>query len=142
MLTHYRENSLAPLGGIDPFRTLSLFDELWPSTLSDHYFTPAVEVTETDFAYKVTAELPGIGKDAVKVDFEGSVLTISGEKSVRKEEKDEKVYRSERGYGSFSRSFRFRNIDPEKISASWDNGVLEVSVPKSESVQPRKITIK
>ena len=106
--------------------------------------TPPADVIETEKDIQVIAELPGLTAEDVSVDIENNVLTISGEKQVdRKEGDDRGVWHlSERRYGQFSRSFVLpRDVDQENIHASFDNGVLKVSVPKSERARRRKIEV-
>ena len=142
LLTKWKkgEHSLADL---DPMGPLSLFDELWPSTLVENGrpFSPPMDVSETDNEYHVRVEIPGMEKDDVSIEFENNVLTLSGEKRTTHEEKGEKVYRVERRYGSFSRSLRFADVDSEKVKASFKDGVLEIDLPKTELAKPKKIDI-
>ena len=143
LLTKWEKNK-HPLADFEPFGALSLFDELWPSSLvasGERPYTPVMDVTETDTAYKVRLETPGMEKGDIKIEFENNILTISGEKKTEKEEKDEKVHRIERRYGSFCRSLRFSGVDGGKVSAAYKNGVLEVTAPKTEKVSPKRIDI-
>lgn len=143
LLTKWEKNK-HPLADMDPFGSLSLFDELWPSsfmTQGERPYTPAMDVAETDTAYKVRLETPGMEKDDIKIEFENNILTVSGEKKTEKEEKGEKTYRIERRYGSFCRSLRFADVEGDKINAAYKNGVLEVTVPKTAKALPRKISI-
>ena len=108
-------------------------------------FTPRVNVTEDNENLYVHAEIPGVDKNDIKINIVGDVLTISGEK--KSEQKDEKknYYRIERSYGSFSRSFTLpAEIVVDKISADYKNGVLEITMPKSEQakVVEKQIDIK
>jgi HSP20 family protein len=107
---------------------------------------PAVNISENKSAYKVSLGVPGMKKDDFKVDMDGSLLTISCEKKEEKEEKDEKFTRKEYNYSSFSRSFTIpEDILPDKIEASYNDGVLELKLPKKEPVkkaEPKKIAIK
>lgn len=106
---------------------------------------PAVDITEKDKSYEVTAELPGLSEKEIQVKFANGVLTISGEKKEEKEEKKKDYYPSERRYGSFQRAFQMpAGVDVDKIEAKFQNGVLTVSLPKSaEAVKnERKIEIK
>lgn len=93
---------------------------------------PAVDVTETDKAYEITAELPGMTDKNVEVKMADGVLTIKGEKQEEKEEKKKDHYLRERNFGSFQRAFQVPDgVDPDKIEASFKNGVLTVTLPKS-----------
>lgn len=105
---------------------------------------PAVEVSETDTEYTVTAELPGMQRDDVRVEFENGVLSIEGEKTEehkteeRKDEKDDRRHLVwERTYGSFQRSFGFPGVDDARITAAMKNGVLTVKLPKMAGAKPR-----
>ncbi len=100
-------------------------------TLSD--WTPKCDITETDKAYQILAELPNVKKDDVHVDVENGVLTLRGERKEEKETKDAKVHRREVAYGSFVRSFTLpSDADGERVEAKFKDGVLTVSVNKSE----------
>jgi HSP20 family protein len=93
---------------------------------------PAIEMSETDKNYKVTAELPGMDPDNVEVSFEDGALRIAGEKKVEREETERGYRFSERSYGSFERMIPLpAAADPEKISARFKNGVLTVTVAKN-----------
>lgn len=144
MLLAKREKDHHPLADMDPFGALSLFDELWPSSflpMGDRPYDPALDVMETDTAYTVRVETPGMEKGDIKVEFEKNILTVSGEKKTEKEEKGEKYHRVERRYGFFCRSLRLTEVNGDNITAGYKNGVLEITVPKTEKAQPRKIVI-
>ena len=86
---------------------------------------PAVDIAETDKAYEITAELPGMDEKNIEVKFADGVLTIRGEKKDEKEEKKKDYYLSERSYGSFQRSFQVPDgVDTDKIEATFKKGVL------------------
>jgi HSP20 family protein len=113
-----------------------------PSTMG---MMPAVDVTETEKAYEVQAELPGIDEKNVEVKVTDGVLTIKGEKQEEKEEKKKDYYLSERSFGSFQRTFQIPNgVDLDKIEANFKKGVLTVTLPKSAEAQKaeKKITVK
>jgi HSP20 family protein len=100
---------------------------------------PAVDVAETASGYEITAELPGIDENNVEVKYADGTLTIKGEKKDEKEEKKENYYLSERSYGSFQRSFRVpEGVDPDKVGASFKNGVLTVTLPKTAEAQKKE----
>jgi HSP20 family protein len=106
---------------------------------------PAVDFTEHDKKYEITAEMPGMEEEDIDVKYADGVLTIKGEKKEEKEEKHKDYYLSERRFGSFQRSFQVPNgIEADKIDASFKNGVLTVTLPKSAEAQKRekKIPIK
>jgi HSP20 family protein len=130
-----RQRFLAAFGAIANFEPLS----------RKFAVLPAVDVAETDKAYEITAELPGIDEKNVEVNVVNGGLTIKGEKKDEKEEKDKDRYVSERRYGSFERYFRLpEGVDASKIEASFTKGVLKVSLPKKpEAQQPaKKIEVK
>ncbi|HUZ31527.1 MAG TPA: Hsp20/alpha crystallin family protein [Xanthobacteraceae bacterium] len=106
---------------------------------------PAVDVAETEKAYEITAELPGIDEKNIEVKFADGVLTIKGEKKEEKEEKKKEYYLSERSYGSFQRSFQVPvGIDADKIEAKFNKGVLILTLPKTAEAQKaeKKIMVK
>jgi HSP20 family protein len=103
---------------------------------------PAMDLVETKDDFVLRADLPGMTEDDVKIEFEDGTLTISGDRKSEHETKNEGYYRVERAYGSFSRSLTLpQGVDPERVSASFDKGVLEVRVPKPEERKPRRIEI-
>jgi HSP20 family protein len=105
-------------------------------------WAPAMDLLETDDAFVLRADLPGLSESDVNIELEDNVLTLSGERKVEHEDKREGFYRVERAYGTFSRSLTLpKGVDPEAVSASFDRGVLEVRVPKPEQRRPRKIEI-
>jgi HSP20 family protein len=106
---------------------------------------PAVDIAETEKAYEIAAELPGIDEKNVEVKFADGVLTIKGEKREEKEEKKKDYYLSERSFGSFQRAFQVPDgVDTDKIEASFKKGVLTVTLPKSAEAQKaaKKIEVK
>lgn len=139
-----RRTTFAPI-----FNTDTDFDQLMAGFLrplnTSHELSdwrPAADVRETEEAFIVEAELPGMKKADVSVTFEDGTLTISGERKYEEETNGSKLRRVERSYGSFSRSFRLpREIDAENVKAAFTDGILTVSVPKTETVKPRAIEI-
>ncbi len=106
---------------------------------------PAVDVAETDKAYEITAELPGMDEKNIEVKLSDGVLTIKGEKQEEKEEKKKDYYLSERRYGSFARYFDLpEGVEANKIEAAFKNGVLKVTLPKTAEAQKpaKKIEVK
>ena len=104
---------------------------------------PACDVFEDQDAVKIVAEVPGVRPEDVKISLENNLLTIRGEKRQQAEEKTERVHRYERSYGSFERTFSLpTTVDPEKIDASYANGLLTVTIPKAERARPREIPVK
>ena len=105
---------------------------------------PAVSVSETKDELLLTAELPGLGEDDLSIELENNVLTIAGVKNEVREEEDEdrKYHVFERSYGSFTRSFTLPpTVDGAGIVATFDNGVLTVTLPKVAEAKGRKIEI-
>ncbi|TBE41349.1 Hsp20/alpha crystallin family protein (plasmid) [Rhizobium leguminosarum] len=105
----------------------------------------AVDLVESDKAFELSAELPGVDAKDLDVTLADGVLTIKGEKNEAKEEKENDYYLSERRYGSFHRSLELpRGVDSEKIEAKFSNGVLKVTLPKTPERQKndKKITVK
>ena len=105
--------------------------------------TIKLDVKEDDQGYTVHAELPGVKKEDVKVTVDGNVVTVSGEvKSSKEEKKGERVIHSERYYGSVSRSFSLgQNIDESAASAKFEDGVLELKLPKKSGAKSNQIQI-
>jgi HSP20 family protein len=104
---------------------------------------PLVDVTEDDKEYLITAELPELKKENVRVTVENGVLTLSGERKFEKEERNKKYHRLERAYGSFMRSFSLPDdADAAKVNAEFQEGVLKVHLGKSDGAKPKCIDIK
>ena len=124
-----------------------LFNELYslPTSFlskSGVDLSPRIDISETDAAYKIEAELPGINQKEIDVKIDNNILTIKGKKEDIKEEKEKNYHLRERYYGAFQRSISLpNNIEPEKIKASCENGVLNISVPKNDKRTPKKIEI-
>ena len=103
---------------------------------------PACDVFEDKDAIKIVAEVPGVTPEDVKISLENQTLTVRGEKRQVAEEKTERVHRYERSYGAFERTFVLpSSVDSERIEASYQNGILTVSVPKAERARPREIPV-
>jgi len=100
------------------------------------------DVVESNEAYELMIDLPGLTPEDVQVEFNDGVLTISGERKVVEAVEGRKVHRSERRAGSFSRSVKLPEVDGERISAEFKHGVLTVKAPKIPAVTPRKIEVK
>ncbi|HVX25048.1 MAG TPA: Hsp20/alpha crystallin family protein [Parafilimonas sp.] len=114
------------------------FDNGFEKTLS----VPAVNITEVDGQYNVSVAAPGMKKEDFKIDLDGDLLTISAEKEETKEEKDKHYNRREYNYSSFSRSFTLpEGVKHDKIEAKYEDGVLKLSIPKSENAKPALKTI-
>lgn len=105
-------------------------------------FVPSIDISETEDQFVITAELPGMDKDDIDINLENKRLTISGERSIKKEEDGKKFHRVETQYGSFERSFQLPdNVDEESISATYENGMLDISIDKNEQEVKKKIEI-
>jgi HSP20 family protein len=125
-----------------------LFDFGYPGhsgsdvSLLDGVWAPAVDVVEKKDSIVVKADLPGLTKEDISVSIENNILTISGEKKLEQEHKDGDVVRSERYYGSFNRAFTLPStVDPNKVNAKFESGVLELTLTKKEEAKPRQIRI-
>jgi len=106
-------------------------------------WAPRVDISEDDKEWLVKADLPEMKKEDVKVTVENGVLTITGERKFEKEEKNKKFHRIERSYGNFYRSFTLPDgADPDKVSAGFKDGVLNVHLPKSEKAKPKAVEVK
>ncbi len=103
---------------------------------------PAMDLVEAGDHYVLRADLPGLSAEDVKIEVEGDVLTVSGERRAEHEQRGEGYHRLERAYGSFSRSLTLpEGVDPEAVQASFDRGVLEVRIPKPEQRKPRRVAV-
>jgi HSP20 family protein len=109
---------------------------------SSYSFVPKVDILENDTAYEINVAVPGLSKEDFKIDLNDNFLTISGERKFSKEKKEANLHVVETQYGNFSRAFSLpENVDASKISAKYNNGILEISVPKDEK-KTLKTTIK
>ncbi|MEO5977250.1 MAG: Hsp20/alpha crystallin family protein [Chryseolinea sp.] len=109
---------------------------------SSYSFVPKVDILENDKGYEINVAVPGLAKEDFKIDLNDNFLTISGERKFSKERKENNLHVLETQYGNFSRSFSLpENVDASKINASYNNGILEITVPKDEK-KTLKTTIK
>lgn len=121
----------------EPFARLAAEDE----DLVSGAWVPAVDVAETQEKILVRAEVPGVRQEDIAIEFENGLLTLKGERKLEKVE-GTTWHRVERVYGNFSRTFTLpRTVDPEKIAASYRDGILEIEVPKKEEAKPKHIRI-
>jgi len=139
-----------------PFRELERMrremDHLWDSFFEGRprrkieelgEWGPSLDLSETKNDLIVKAEIPGIDPKDIDISLNKDVLTIKGEKRRETEEKEENYHFIERNYGAFARSIRLpREVQNEKINASYKNGVLRVTLPKSEEAKKKEIKIK
>jgi HSP20 family protein len=101
-------------------------------------WTPTVNISETEKEYRLAAELPQVEPKDVKVTLDEGMLTIEGKRESKKEEKGEKLHRVETSYGTFLRRFALpEDADPERVSAKYENGMLNIAIAKSEAAAPR-----
>lgn len=124
----------------------SLLDRFFNETVNSSKlsaFTPRVDVCETEAGYEFEMALPGLTENDINVDFQEGRLTISGERKFEKEENRQRYHLVETQYGSFSRAFNLPdNVNPEKIEAQFENGMLKIHVPKDEKkVQKHQIKV-
>jgi HSP20 family protein len=133
-----------PFGWRLPSRRTSFELDL-PTSLANWSVNPAFDLVEKDKEYEITAELPGIDEKNVEIKLSNHLLTIKGEKSASKEEKEKDFYLSERRFGSFQRSFQLpEGVDRDGIEATFAKGVLTVRLPKSAEARSaeKKIAVK
>ncbi|MDZ7717278.1 MAG: Hsp20/alpha crystallin family protein [Balneolaceae bacterium] len=119
-----------------------MFDKM--STMNRDRFVPKMDVAETDSTFEVTLALPGMDKEDINIEIENSVLTVSGERSWKEEEKENgrRYHRVETGRGKFSRALSLPNIvDSEHVDATFTNGELHITIPKLEEKTAKKIEI-
>jgi HSP20 family protein len=138
-----------------PFGELSSLrremDRLWENFFGERplgriwerEWAPSLDMSETKDNYVVKAEVPGIDAKHIDISLTGDILSIRGEKKQEKEEKEEDYHLVERNYGSFSRSVRIpAEVESNKIKASYKNGILTITLPKSEKVKAKEVKIK
>lgn len=128
-----------------------LFDRMWrepwklPAFADQQTFgwSPFVDVADSEHEITVRAELPGVDPANINVSIDDNFLTISGEKSLSKEESDKEYFFSERIFGSFARRIELPvKVDAEKLTANYSDGVLSIRAPKVESAKPKKVDVK
>ncbi|HEU4401285.1 MAG TPA: Hsp20/alpha crystallin family protein [Candidatus Polarisedimenticolia bacterium] len=145
--------SLTSLTRWEPFRDLFTMQDRMNRIFNDTLtrlpagesfgaWAPPVDISEEGDNIVLRAEVPGVNKDDLDIKVENGTLTLRGEKKLEKEANAENAYRVERYYGAFSRSFVLPTaIDPDRIKATYRDGVLEVIVPKAEEAKPKKIRV-
>jgi HSP20 family protein len=131
----------------DPFRDRTSVEEeldrLVGRAFSRNAWMPALDVREVEDRFELTVDLPGVEPDAVTVNYEDGTLSISGTREFSKDVSGETWHRIERSFGTFARQVRLpRTADAEHIEATFDRGVLTVTVPKVEAAKPRTIEVK
>jgi len=137
----------SPLNDFIPTSFNNLIDRFFNESLSRsggsaYSFVPRVDVVEDEKAFEIHVAVPGVNKEDFKLDLNDNFLTVSGERKFLKEKKENNFHSIETQYGTFSRSFSLpENVDATKISAKYNNGILEITVPKDEK-KILKTTIK
>lgn len=128
----------------DPFKDMENFEKHFFGT--DRISSFKTDIKDNGSEYLLEADLPGFKKEDINVNLENNYLTISAERKAENEEKDKKgrYIRCERSYGSFTRSFDVSDVDTDKITASYEDGVLKLNMPKKEKTLPasKKLEIK
>lgn len=147
MVYSYTRRPAEPFQGLR--RLNSLLDEAFgtwpvgPAAASPSAWIPPVDVTEAKDTVTLVAELPGVAPTDVAITLENNLLTIRGEKKQAVDAGTERVQRLERRCGAFERSFRVPGtVDPDRISARFEHGLLTVTLPKAEKAKPRQIEIR
>ncbi len=124
----------------------NMFNDFWRWPYAERQmngYVPATDIEETDKEFRIVFELPGMEKKDIKVSVEDNVLTVSGERKDRTEEKDKNYVRSEIRCGTFSRSFSLpRTVDVNNVAADYKDGLLTVSLQKTEESKPKEIEVK
>ena len=114
----------------------------WGTAMEETDLIPAIDVFEKDGNFVVKAELPGMKEEGIDVSVTDSTLMIKGEKKTESEDEGADYYRCERSYGSFYRSIPLPNtVDDGNIKADFEDGILEVTVPKMETAKPKKVAV-
>ncbi len=143
-ISRYREPSLFGLQRLnrildEAFSGLPFAEQ--GNVITSTWFAPT-DVSEDQNSLRISMELPGVDPADVRLSLESNILTIRGEKKQESEENNERVHRFERTYGMFERTFALPNtVDPDKIEARYENGVLFVGIPKAERAKPREIRV-
>lgn len=123
------------------------FDDFLPNREGEEgqrsaVWAPRADLSETDDAYFIALDLPGLRRDEIEITMEDGTLKISGERSLESESENGQYHRIERSYGRFFRSFSFGpNADADNVEASFDDGVLTIRVAKAEERKPRRIEV-
>jgi HSP20 family protein len=141
-----RYDPMSEMTRFDPFRNMEDMFKEFSMMPSFRGFEPErirMDVSETDQAYLVKADMPGVSKDDIKIEIDGNRISISAEVKEEKEEKDNgKVVRSERYYGQQYRSFTLpQDVDDEKAEAKYQDGVLRLSLPKKPGSGGKKLAV-
>lgn len=117
-----------------------MFDNL--ATKTEDVFAPTCEITEEEKQFLISLDIPGLKKEDINIEVKENQLYVSGERKFTGKSEKDTVLRSERRYGKFTRTFTLpANVNTEAIQARFENGVLELALPKEEKAQSRKISI-
>lgn len=140
---------------IDPFQELAgiqdrmnqLFRNSYTGygndTIASGAWAPAVDIYESSESLEMVFEIPGVDQKDIKVSFENNMLTVGGERRLEHEDKRDGYHRVERNYGNFMRSFTVPpTVDPSRINAVFENGLLRLTLAKRPETQPRAIEVK
>lgn len=120
-----------------------VFEPKWTEVEAMTEWWPRIDLSETDAALVVKAEIPGVEAKDIQVSLQDQVLTVKGEKRQEKEEKDEQYHRVERSYGSFARTVTLpATVDPEKVTADFKDGLLTITLPKTPAAKGTFIPVK
>lgn len=126
-------------------RFSDIIDEFFNDAVSTNQdsFVPSIDISETEDQFLISAELPGMKKEDINISLENGRLSISGERSLKNEEEGKTFHRVETQYGSFSRSFQLPDyVDEETINASYNDGLLNISINKAENKVKKQIEVK
>lgn len=141
-LVKYNPVNYSPVG----FRSFidRFFNEDFYTGDESSHFSPKVDIAETDSQFEIDFYIPGVAKDQVTIDLNEGQLTVSGERKLNKEDKGRNFRTVESHYGSFRRTFQLPdNINQEGVNATFENGVLQIVIPKDEKkIEKRTIAIK
>ena len=122
---------------------LGLYGQQGSGRATSMAWAPALDISERKDAYLVTVELPGVEADDLEITMEDGLLTIQGERHFAHDSSEQQFHRVERRYGAFRRSITLpAQVQAELIEASFDNGVLQIVVPKAEEAKPKRIQVR
>jgi HSP20 family protein len=126
----------------------TIFDNFFPTRYEAENsgettaWTPRVDLAETEDAYFIQADVPGLKKDDIEINYQDGTLTVRGERTFDETSENRKFVRVERSYGRFYRAFTLpKSVNESDIQATFEDGVLTIEVPKAEETKPRRIEI-
>ena len=123
-----------------------MLSNAWTSPFGGEWLSagmPSADISETDQAIEVRLDLPGVKPDEIDIQLDSNVLTIRGERTEEQEEKGKKFHRVERHSGTFARSFALpQSVNEDEVAAEYRDGVLMVTLPKTDEAKARKIVVK